>query len=368
MMQTTPKLASTFLAVLLLTIGFAVGAFCEWSVSAQSQTNTSTTVSAPCRMKPSGGSGGKHIDSSRQGGCCLPLDYFCPRQAPSPVSTPSEGATTNISQTFISNVGSPTVTPTPCRSDEGKTSHQTLKISADSLEMSGFPPWLNKIVLVLFLIYVIISIWLGLRVARKGISGNKGPVLVWVILSLVILLPAAFLWGTSRVTDRVKVQVEREKDKSLHERTPGAPLAPSELSAAAVSPTQVNLSWADNSVDEEQFVLERRLASSAYVRLAVLGPNATSYADSPLAPDTVASYRIRAHNSAGDSGLSNEISVTTPVDGGNKVAQNNAPWWFFYLILPVFMSLFLVLSLLYFQVRIRQLDSQIRETRRPLDS
>jgi RHS repeat-associated protein len=94
------------------------------------------------------------------------------------------------------------------------------------------------------------------------------------------------------------------------------PSAPTELSAVAVSSTEVNLSWRDNSANESNFLLERATAGGLFSLLATLGPNVTSYPDSTAQPSTFYSYRIRAANTEGTSVYSNTATVTTPAQGG----------------------------------------------------
>jgi titin len=59
--------------------------------------------------------------------------------------------------------------------------------------------------------------------------------------------------------------------------TPAAallPAAPSSLAATAVSSSQVNLSWIDNSSNESGFYLERSTDGVTFVQIAVVGANA----------------------------------------------------------------------------------------------
>ncbi|HEY3322391.1 MAG TPA: PA14 domain-containing protein [Planctomycetota bacterium] len=91
-----------------------------------------------------------------------------------------------------------------------------------------------------------------------------------------------------------------------------APAAPTNLAATAASSTQINLTWADNSNNENGFKLERKMGSGGtYAQIAAPAANATSFGDSGLTPATTYFYRVRATNAAGDSGYSNEASATT---------------------------------------------------------
>ncbi|HYE13154.1 MAG TPA: fibronectin type III domain-containing protein, partial [Pyrinomonadaceae bacterium] len=93
--------------------------------------------------------------------------------------------------------------------------------------------------------------------------------------------------------------------------TQGKPAAPSNMSAAAVSSTQINLNWADNSTNEDGFKLYRSPDNVTFSRIATLGAGATSYSDGGRAAGTTYYYRVLAYNSSGNSPHSNTASATT---------------------------------------------------------
>ena len=93
---------------------------------------------------------------------------------------------------------------------------------------------------------------------------------------------------------------------------PNSPTAPSSLTATAVSSSQINLAWMDNSTNEDSFRIERKLTSSpTFTQIASVGPNVTSYNNTGLSSSTSYTYRVRAYNTGGNSSYSNTASATT---------------------------------------------------------
>jgi hypothetical protein len=94
-----------------------------------------------------------------------------------------------------------------------------------------------------------------------------------------------------------------------------APNAPSNLTATATSITRIDLSWADNSGNEDGFLIERCEGNTCtnFVQIAQVGANVTSYADTGVARNTAYRYRVRAFNvAAGNSAYSNIAKAKTP--------------------------------------------------------
>jgi hypothetical protein len=89
------------------------------------------------------------------------------------------------------------------------------------------------------------------------------------------------------------------------------PTAPTNLSATAVSQTQINLTWADNASDETNYRIERSPdGSTGWVEIDTAVANATSYSDTGLTCDTAYHYRVRAYR-AGDGAYSSYSNVDT---------------------------------------------------------
>ena len=98
------------------------------------------------------------------------------------------------------------------------------------------------------------------------------------------------------------------------EPVPLAPAPPSDLAVTAVFATAVQLAWNDQSIDESNFRLERRLAGGEFVPVAAVAADRESYFDTRVVPEASYSYRIRSQNAAGASAYSAEAGVTTATD------------------------------------------------------
>jgi hypothetical protein len=98
------------------------------------------------------------------------------------------------------------------------------------------------------------------------------------------------------------------------------PSDPSNLTASAVSSSQINLTWQDNSNNETGFKIQRATSSSGpWTQIATVGSNTYSYANTGLASSTTYYYRVLAYNSSGNSAYSNTASATTQSGGGATI-------------------------------------------------
>jgi len=93
----------------------------------------------------------------------------------------------------------------------------------------------------------------------------------------------------------------------------GIPTAPSSLAASAVSASQINLTWADNSSNEVNFELQRsnNSAFTANLVTTTLGANVTSASATGLTARTTYYFRVRATNASGASAYSSTVSAKT---------------------------------------------------------
>nr|WP_244871973.1 fibronectin type III domain-containing protein [Catellatospora sp. TT07R-123] len=98
-------------------------------------------------------------------------------------------------------------------------------------------------------------------------------------------------------------------------QVPGTPGTPS---ASNVTSSSLSLSWAASSGTVSGYQVERATGSGSTSFSQVGTPSGTSFSDSGLAASTVYRYRVRATNSAGASGYSGIVDVTT-AGGGTQV-------------------------------------------------
>ncbi len=107
---------------------------------------------------------------------------------------------------------------------------------------------------------------------------------------------------------------------------PAVPAVPSGLNATAVSTTQIDLSWSDNSNNEDVFVIFRSLTPGGpYTEVGGTAANTTLYSDKGLTSGTTYYYVVRAKNSGGSSANSAEASATAtpPPPGGPEIIIDN---------------------------------------------
>ncbi len=100
---------------------------------------------------------------------------------------------------------------------------------------------------------------------------------------------------------------------------------------------QLQLAWVDNSANEDGFKIDRLTgATGAFVPIATVGANVTSYTDPNLSYGTNYCYRVRAFNSAGDSPsveackatetlATSILSISRSGNGSGTVTSNPQP-------------------------------------------
>lgn len=125
----------------------------------------------------------------------------------------------------------------------------------------------------------------------------------------------------------VMASVEMEKTGLL--------IVPDNLMLDSINENAAFLSWHDNSVNEEGFILEKD-DGDGFTLLAKTDSNITSYNDSSISAGTLRRYRIKAFNSEDTTIWSNTLSVTAipipatdflPADNSTDVSVNVVLTW-----------------------------------------
>ncbi len=104
---------------------------------------------------------------------------------------------------------------------------------------------------------------------------------------------------------------------------PAAPTAPSALTASAVSSSQIDLGWADNSSNETGFQLERSTDLVNYTVVVLTGANVVRYSDTGRSASTTYYYRVRAVAGTEVSAYSNVAAAMT-LSGGTSSGWSQA--------------------------------------------
>jgi len=99
---------------------------------------------------------------------------------------------------------------------------------------------------------------------------------------------------------------------ALGDPPPQPPNKPLNLAATAISTSEIDLDWEDDSTDEDSFDIFQSTDGSNYGFLINVGANSTTYPDDGLDADTTYWYQVRAVSVAnGASEFSNTASATT---------------------------------------------------------
>ncbi|MDR3610371.1 MAG: hypothetical protein P4L27_07415, partial [Ignavibacteriaceae bacterium] len=99
------------------------------------------------------------------------------------------------------------------------------------------------------------------------------------------------------------------------------PSQPGNLNAQ-VSGNLINLTWTDNSYNEDQFRIDRSPDSLSWAFLANSKAGSVHYSDTLNIPG-IYYYRIRSENTSGNSGFSNSVRVNTNPSGINDLRPLN---------------------------------------------
>jgi len=116
---------------------------------------------------------------------------------------------------------------------------------------------------------------------------------------------------TDGATYTYRVRAYKAAINSAYSNTVSLPARPTGLTATAVSKSQINLQWTDNSTNETGFKIEQSTDGSSFTQIATVGAGTTKYSSTRLSRDRNYWYRVRAYNGAGNSFYSDAASART---------------------------------------------------------
>ena len=145
---------------------------------------------------------------------------------------------------------------------------------------------------------------------------------MWRYSILALALVAGLLNGGAVAAQQIVLPDEFDLDASTAAATAGAtattrPARPTNLQSRALSTTESVLSWTDAAKNESEFRLDVRWDARPWEELGSIPADAKSLFVVALEPGTTYFFRLRAVNSVGSSGFSNETAVTAFFEPGS---------------------------------------------------
>ncbi|MDH3609883.1 MAG: M12 family metallo-peptidase [Gammaproteobacteria bacterium] len=123
-------------------------------------------------------------------------------------------------------------------------------------------------------------------------------------------------FDSSNVTQRIDIVTGNQlvTDNRTVNHAAAAPVAPSGFSASAQNTGDIALTWADNSNNEQNFMVQRSSNGGGFATITNLPANTTSYTDSytNLTVDTAYTYQVVAMNAIGS--VASNTSTATALE------------------------------------------------------
>ncbi len=152
--------------------------------------------------------------------------------------------------------------------------------------------------------------WVFIR-SVESISGIVGTC-SWLVPNMATdSAQIRAIWEADGVMPGIYAQDISDEFMIYRTQVSTKPKTPSDLTATTASASRIKLSWVDESANENGFIVERKTIDGSFEQVAVLKENITKHWDIDLSSATTYVYRIRAYNTAGYSGYSNESTAKT---------------------------------------------------------
>jgi titin len=173
----------------------------------------------------------------------------------------------------------------------------------------------------------------GYKVERQPGSGGIWTVLQSLSANATSYSDTTALEGTA-YNYRVRAFTTAAQGNPSATANVSTPLTPpSSMVATAVSTSQVNLTWVDNSAAESSYKIERSVNGGGFTLLTTVSANVTSYSDTAGSAGTTYQYRVRGAKGSLFSDYATSSSVTTaptaPSGASASAASNtqvNVTW------------------------------------------
>ncbi|RMH00160.1 MAG: hypothetical protein D6706_04410 [Chloroflexi bacterium] len=165
--------------------------------------------------------------------------------------------------------------------------------------------------------------------ANTGVAAHKGNEYAFIdgtsMAAPLVAGVAALVWAADPTLTHLKLRtrllnngdpVAALTGKTVSGRRINAQMAmplhaATALSATVNSATRVDLIWTDNSVSEQNYLVQRN-SGARFVTIATLRANRTAYSDTVAPSNTTISYRVVAKARDGRMIKSSTVTVTTP--------------------------------------------------------
>ena len=159
--------------------------------------------------------------------------------------------------------------------------------------------------------------WNGTSMAAPFVSGAAGLILSANPSLTYAQVKDRILNGVDKISSLTGKTITGGRLNAASALGATIPSAPTGLSAVAISKTQINLSWNDNSDNETGFMIERKAGDAGnYELIGTTSANISTYSDTGLTQNTRYYYRVKAYNEIGESSYSNEASAITKKSSG----------------------------------------------------
>jgi PKD repeat protein len=154
----------------------------------------------------------------------------------------------------------------------------------------------------------------------RSATGAEGS---WVEVGRVDIPMSANAFAGLAVTAHNNTVLNTSVFENVTMITSAIPAAPTGLRVTRGGAKQLNLTWTDNSDNEDGFKVERSADGTSWAQIGTVGAGVTAFSDTTVALGNFYFYRVRAFNGGGDSDYSNPVTVDHVAIGAAALDQYN---------------------------------------------